>query len=493
MAQQSRSHGRFGAAEPASARDGNGTQRERPARKPRAEELARKQRAKARRERPQPAKGSFADLGVPQELVAGLAEQGIAHPFPIQSATIPDALAGRDLLGRGQTGSGKTLAFALPMLARLMRARRRGKAPRGLVLSPTRELAAQIADVIAPLARYAGLHSVLVAGGMSYTPQLKALSRGVDIVIATPGRLIDLLDRGAVDLSQIEVSVLDEADEMCDMGFLPEVTAIWDEVPAESQHLLFSATLDDQVAGLAERYLREPIEHGVDPALATVQTMDHQIWIVHPLDKLEVLTALTSRAGRTLVFVRTQAEADRIAGTLRSRGVLAGSLHGGLRQGARTRVLEAFKRGDLPVLVATDVAARGIHVDDVSVVVQADPPHDAKDYLHRAGRTARAGEKGRVISLAAPRQRRRMAQIAEKVGVRVEQRRLRPGDEELDELISESGGGQPTGAPVSDDRYEALLRPARSGGGRRGPAAGWKRKMARRDGGGGRNERRRRG
>ncbi len=395
---------------------------------------------------------SFADLGLPVELVDALTEQGITQPFPIQQATVPDALAGRDLLGRGQTGSGKTLAFALPLLARLMAGDRPGKAPRAVILSPTRELAMQIADVILPLARRAGLFGVLVAGGMSYTPQLKALEKGVDVIIATPGRLIDLTERGAADLGSVEVAVLDEADQMCDMGFLPEVTALWDQVPADAQHLLFSATLDDDVAGLAERYLHDPIEHGVGPAGATVRTMDHQVWTVHPLDRLEIVSIVANRPGRTLVFVRTQSEADRVSGTLRSRGIMAGSLHGGLRQGARSRVMAAFKRGDLPVLVATDVAARGIHVDDVSLVLQADMAHDAKDYLHRAGRTARAGESGRVLSLVAPRQRRRMDQIASQVGLDAPQLRVRPGDEALDEY-----GDSPQGPAIDEQAYEAVL------------------------------------
>ncbi len=427
-----------------------------PSRKPRAEELARKQRILERAQQGT----SFADLGLPGVLVDAVAAEGITSPFPIQVATIPDALAGRDLLGRGQTGSGKTLAFALPLITHLMGQRRQGKAPRAVVLSPTRELAMQISNVIAPLARKAGLFSILVAGGMSYTPQLKALERGVDIIIATPGRLIDLCERGAADLGQVQVAVLDEADEMCDMGFLPEVTALWDRIPAEAQHLLFSATLDDEVAGLAERYLRDPVEHGVDPTGASVATMDHQIWTVHPTDRLEIVSQVANRPGRTLVFVRTQLEADKVAATLRARGIMAGSLHGGLRQGARTRVMDAFKRGDLPVLVATDVAARGIHVDDVSLVLQADMAHDAKDYLHRAGRTARAGETGRVVSLVAPRQRRSMEQISRQIGLDARPQRVRPGDEILDEY----GAKQPRRGAIDDPSYEDLLEP------RRGPS-----------------------
>lgn len=426
--------------------------------KPRAQEIARKARAERRRTTAENA-GSFATLGLPDVLVAALATQGITSPFPIQQATIPDALAGHDLLGRGQTGSGKTLAFVLPLLARLMGSRRRGPAPRAVVLSPTRELAAQIADVVAPLARRVGLSSVLIAGGMSYEPQLKALKRGVDIVVATPGRLIDLTERGAANLAHVRIAVLDEADQMCDMGFLPEVTALWDQLGDQVQHLLFSATLDDDVAGLVDRYLHEPIEHGVDDTGASVRTMDHQIWTVHPLDRLEIVSAVADRPGRTLVFVRTQRDADQVAATLRGRGIMAGALHGGLRQGARTRVMAAFKRGDLPVLVATDVAARGIHVDDVSLVLQADIAHDAKDYLHRAGRTARAGEAGRVLSLVAPRQRRRMEQISRQVGLDARPLRVRPGDE----VLAQYRNGRPRSGPIDEAGYEAVLRVHRAG------------------------------
>lgn len=435
--------------------------------KPRAEEIARKKRAEQRRKMVA-SNQSFASLGVPEVLVDALQEQGLTRPFPIQAATIPDALAGRDLLGRGQTGSGKTLAFALPVITKLMGSKRRGRAPRAVILSPTRELAAQIADVVAPLARQAGLFTVLVVGGMSYDPQLQGLRRGADIIVATPGRLIDLTERGAADLGQVRIAVLDEADQMCDMGFLPEVTALWDQLPAEAQHLLFSATLDDDVAGLADRYLDDPVEHGVDDRGASVSTMDHHIWTVHPLDRLEIVSAVAERPGRTLVFVRTQRDADQVSATLRSRGIMAGGLHGGLRQGARNRVMEAFKRGDLPVLVATDVAARGIHVDDVSLVLQADMPHDAKDYLHRAGRTARAGESGRVVSMVAPRQRRRMEQIARQVGLKARPVRVRPGDE----VLASYESGRARGAAIDEAAYEAVLRPRRPAGRRNARRSG---------------------
>lgn len=403
---------------------------------------------------------TFAELGLPASLVDALDAQGITAPFAIQTATIPDSLSGRDVLGRGQTGSGKTLAFSLPTLARLAERQRPGRAPRAVILSPTRELAMQIADVIQPLARALGLFSVLVAGGMKYGPQLKMLERGVDIIVATPGRMIDLIERGAADLSQVEVAILDEADEMCDMGFFEEVTAIWDAVPADAQHLLFSATLDGDVEQIVSTYLHDPVEHGVDSVKATVTTMDHRIWTVHPLDKFQIASMVANRPGRTLVFVRTQMDAEKMGQYLRRHGLMAGALHGGMRQGARSRVMDAFRRGDLPILVATDVAARGIDVNDVSLVLQADIAHDAKDYLHRAGRTARAGSDGQVISFVAPRQRRRMDQISRQIGLESKNVRVRLGDETLEDYDA------PTGEPIAEESYEAVLWPPRPARGR---------------------------
>ncbi|HSN06794.1 MAG TPA: DEAD/DEAH box helicase, partial [Candidatus Angelobacter sp.] len=299
----------------------------------------------------------FADLGLPSELTSVLAGLGITEPFPIQAATIPDALEGKDVLGRGRTGSGKTLGFGLPMLTRL--STKRGMGVRGLVLVPTRELAMQVADVLAPLARATGLDVALVAGGMPYGPQLRAFERGVDVVVATPGRLVDLLDQGAASLDTVEVTVLDEADHMADLGFWPAVTRIVDETPADGQRLLFSATLDGAVDRLVKRYMHSPVSHEVDPGEASVSTMRHEFWLVAPHHKNELSNLVASRGGRTLVFARTQQGADRIAARLREVGILAGALHGGLTQGARARVLAAFKDGRLPVLVATDVAARG--------------------------------------------------------------------------------------------------------------------------------------
>ncbi len=395
----------------------------------------------------------FADLGVPSELTAVLAGLGITEPFPIQTATIPDALEGRDVLGRGRTGSGKTLGFGLPMLTRL--STKRGMGVRGLVLVPTRELAMQVADVLAPLARATGLDVTLVAGGMPYGPQLRAFERGVDVVVATPGRLVDLLDQGAASLSSVEVTVIDEADHMADLGFWPAVTRIVDETPAEGQRLLFSATLDGAVDRLVKRYMHDPVHHEVDPAQSSISTMRHEFWLVAPHHKNDLSNRIASRGGRTLVFARTQQGAERIAERLRQAGVLAGALHGGLTQGARARVLAAFKEGRLPVLVATDVAARGIHVDDVSLVLQIDPPANGKDYLHRSGRTARAGEDGVVVSLLLRHQRRQVAMLAQAAGVHAEFVEVAPGDPRITEIAGEDTAGE----PVSEEQYAALVAP----------------------------------
>ncbi|MDX6320790.1 MAG: hypothetical protein QOF52_648 [Propionibacteriaceae bacterium] len=403
----------------------------------------------------------FAALGLPEPLVAALQSQGITEPFPIQAATIPDALTGRDVLGRGQTGSGKTLGFGLPMLARLSGSH--GKTPRGIVLVPTRELAMQVADVIAPLAKTVGMSVTLIAGGMSYTPQLRAFQRGVDIVVATPGRLIDLLEQGAVDLSKVEVAVLDEADHMADLGFMPAVTTLLDAVPEGGQRMLFSATLDRAVDRLVRRYLNNPVTHEVDSGQATVSTMEHHLLHVLPHDKNQLTAEIAGRQGRTVVFVRTQRGADRVAEQLRESGVMAGALHGGLTQGARSRIMAAFKDGNVPVLVATDVAARGIHVDEVGLVLQVDPPAGPKEYLHRAGRTARAGGTGVVVTLALPHQRKEVGRLASQAGVKSAPLEARPGDETLARV---TGARQPSGVAVSTAEFERLIAPPSRGGGR---------------------------
>ncbi len=402
------------------------------------------------------ADNGFAGLGLPSTVVRALAAGGITQPFPIQAATIGDALAGRDVLGRARTGSGKTLGFGLPMITRLVGSTASAHTARGIVLVPTRELALQVADVIAPLARAHGLSVTLVTGGMSYTPQLRAFERGVDIAVATPGRLIDLLEQGAADLSRVEVTVLDEADHMADLGFLPAVTQILDAVPAGGQRMLFSATLDRAVDRLVRMYLVDPVTHEVDPGQASITTMSHHLVHVQPSDKTAVTAEIASRSGRTIAFVRTQLGGDRIAEQLRAAGVLAGALHGGLTQGARARILAAFKDGRLPVLVATDVAARGIHVDEVGLVLQVDPPNGPKDYLHRAGRTARAGEDGVVVSLVLPHQRRDMQRLTHQAGVSAEAVAAQPGDAELAQLT----GARPGGATaVTRAEFDAIVAP----------------------------------
>ncbi|MFD7160277.1 DEAD/DEAH box helicase [Kribbella sp. NPDC059898] len=387
----------------------------------------------------------FAALGLAPRLVQRLARDGITSPFPIQAATIPDALAGKDVLGRGQTGSGKTLGFGLPTLMRLAGGRTESRRPRGMILVPTRELAMQVHDALEPLAHVMNVSLKLIAGGLPYPKQIESLRRGVDLLIATPGRLIDLCEQGAADLGAVEVAVLDEADHMCDMGFMPAVTTLLDMTPPEGQRLLFSATLDNDVDKIVKTYLKDPVQHSTESGQATVTTMEHHLLVIEPAHKQSLTAELASRDGRTIVFVRTKLGADRIATQLRDRGVMAAALHGGLTQGMRNRTLDQFKDGSVPVLVATDVAARGIHVDDVGLVVQADPPAEHKDYLHRAGRTARAGGKGAVVTLVLPHQRRGMIRMAESAGVKAEPVRARPGDELVTEL---TGGTKPSGYPV---------------------------------------------
>ncbi|MDX6279439.1 MAG: hypothetical protein QOH03_510 [Kribbellaceae bacterium] len=387
----------------------------------------------------------FAALGLAPRLVQRMAKDGITQPFPIQEATIPDAMAGKDVLGRGQTGSGKTLGFGLPTLMRLAGGHTESRRPRGMVLVPTRELAMQVHDALEPLAHVMGVTIKLIAGGLPYPKQIESLRRGVDLLIATPGRLIDLCEQGAADLGAVEVAVLDEADHMCDMGFMPAVTTLLDMTPKSGQRLLFSATLDNDVDKIVKTYLKDPVTHSTESGQATVSTMEHHLLVIEPGHKQSLTAELASRDGRTIVFVRTKLGADRVATQLRDRGVMAAALHGGLTQGARNRTLDQFKDGSVPVLVATDVAARGIHVDDVGLVVQADPPAEHKDYLHRAGRTARAGGKGAVVTLLLPHQRRGMMRMAESAGVQAEPVRARPGDGLMTEL---TGGTKPSGFPV---------------------------------------------
>jgi superfamily II DNA/RNA helicase len=360
-----------------------------------------------------PPGSSFGELGVPAALVAALTARGITTPRPIQARALPDALAGRDILGRAETGSGKTLAFGLPLLIGTAAASgaRPARQPRGLVLVPTRELADQVHDELLPLAALLGLRLLAVYGGVSIHRQVQRLRNGVDVVVATPGRLLDLLGQGACSLDRVDIAVLDEADHMADMGFLPAVTSLLDQVPPGGQRLLFSATLDGQVDTLVRRYLTDPVRHMVTPTAAAAALMDHQIRTVRPGDKVAVAAELAGRPGRTLLFVRTKHGAARLARQLERAGVRAGALHGNLAQPARTRALAAFAAGTVPVLVATDIAARGIHVDGIDLVVHFDPPAEAKAYLHRSGRTARAGAAGTVVTLALPEQATDVAKL----------------------------------------------------------------------------------
>ncbi|MGN9774760.1 DEAD/DEAH box helicase [Micromonospora sp. H33] len=402
----------------------------------------------------------FAALGLPQPLVRALARQGITTPFEIQRATMPDALAGRDVLGRGQTGSGKTLAFGLPLLARVAAGERaRPLRPRALVLVPTRELAMQVNDALLPLGKAVDVFLKTAVGGVPYDRQIDALRRGVEVVVATPGRLGDLIDRGVCRLDDVEVTVLDEADQMADMGFLPEVTELLAKTPADAQRLLFSATLDGDVDALVKRFMTDPVTHSTAPPTAAVSTMDHHLLLIPPHDKFPVAASIAAREGRTMVFARTQLGVDRLVQQLAAVGVRAGGLHGGKTQRMRTRTLAEFREGRVNVLVATDVAARGIHVDGVSLVLHVDPPKDPKDYLHRAGRTARAGESGAVATLVLPKQRRTTLAMLEKAGVEPAETRVRAGDPALAELI---GAREPSGVPVRDEP-----EPRRSSGPRR--------------------------
>jgi len=369
--------------------------------------------------RPEPPVRSFADLGLDPRIVTALAAGGITAPFAIQARALPDALAGRDVLGRAETGSGKTLAFGLPMLSRVaaIPGRPRATAPRGLVLVPTRELAAQVADVLKPIGRCLGLLVTTVYGGVSIDRQIDRLRRGADVVVATPGRLIDLLDRQACSLAEVDVTVLDEADHMADLGFLPSVTRILDLTPASGQRLLFSATLDRGVDRLVHAYLTDPALHAVEPQALADGAVEHATLVLDAADKLAVAAELAGRPSRTLFFVRTKHGADRLARQLERSGIAASAIHGDRNQNQRQRALDAFGAGHPRVLVATDVAARGIHVDGIELVVHFDPPRDHKDYLHRSGRTARAGATGMVVALAQRDQVRDLDRLHTSAGI----------------------------------------------------------------------------
>ena len=372
------------------------------------------------------------------DLTQALAAAGIDRPFPVQAMTIPDALAGRDVCGKAQTGSGKTLAFGLPVLMRTSRAQPRR--PHALVLVPTRELARQVEDVLRPLAEWRGLRLGAVYGGAPMDRQIKSLRQGLDIVVATPGRLIDLGDRGDVSVADVRILVLDEADRMVDMGFLPQVEWVLRRLPEPHQTLLFSATLDNDVDHLIRTYANDPVRHEVVSELPTVESMEHRFLKVHQLDKVKVASAIAGGVFRTLVFVRTKRGADRLVVQLRREGVTAEVLHGGLTQGARQRALQRFTKGDVGLLVATDVAARGLDIDGVDVVVHYDPPEDHKAYLHRSGRTARAGEPGVAVSLLLWDQVAEAERLRTRLGIRHPLAEVFSNDPRLADLTGDGWG-----------------------------------------------------
>ena len=387
---------------------------------------------------------TFAELGIAPKLVERLTAQGINHPFPIQIATLPDALAGHDILGRGQTGSGKTLAFGLAMLTNLNGRVAKPHKPLGLVLTPTRELAQQIDEVLTPLAKSIGLDSVVIAGGMPYGKQITAMRQSCPILVATPGRLIDLLDKGEVQLDDLQITVLDEADQMADMGFLPVVKEILDQAKPDGQRLLFSATLDRGVDALVKKYLNAPKTHSLQNDRASVSTMKHYVLTMQTTDKDDVTAQIASRSGKTILFVKTQRGADRLADKLAHAGVPVGALHGGKSQAVRTRTLALFKETPNAALVATDVAARGIHVDGISLVVHFDAPTDHKDYLHRSGRTARAGEEGNVVLLSTTKSQSGVKSLTSRAGVTPIFVHVEPMSNELIEI---TGATEPSGIP----------------------------------------------
>ena len=425
---------------------------------------------------------TFADLGLPTPLVDELTSQGLIEPFPIQQATIADALAGRDTLGRGRTGSGKTLAFTLPLLARLLESNkpRENYAPRALILVPTRELANQVCDVLAPLARRLGMRTTTVYGGVGYPKQIEALRNGVDIVVACPGRFIDLMESGHVDLDAIEITVLDEADHMAELGFLEHVTQILSKTPREGQRMLFSATLDRGIDKLVRKFLNNPVTHEVESTDENDAMMTHYFFNVSQANRFDVLQDLCAAPGRSLVFTRTKHGARKLTEALIKAGVPAVELHGDLSQNVRARNLAAFSGGKADTLVATDIAARGIHVDDIALVIHADPPEEHKAFLHRSGRTARAGAEGTVVTMVTENMRRHVKRLAKDAGidpisVNVAKgdailEEIAPGEREFKEMPSieerrGGGGGRNGGGGRDRDR-------SRSGGGGRSYGGG---------------------
>ncbi|MFI5755246.1 DEAD/DEAH box helicase [Streptomyces sp. NPDC051569] len=394
-----------------------------------------------------PAVESFDELDMPAGLLKTLTAQGVTDPFPIQGATLPNSLAGRDILGRGRTGSGKTLAFGLALLARTAGRRAEPHAPLALVLVPTRELAQQVTDALTPYATALNLKLTTVVGGLSIGKQASALRRGAEVLVATPGRLKDLIERGDCRLDKVSITVLDEADQMADMGFMPQVTALLKQVEPDGQRMLFSATLDRNIDKLVRLYLTDPVVHSVDPSQGAVVTMEHHVfYVLDETDKKAVTTRIAARDGRVLFFLDTKRSVDRLVKRLLASGVRAGGLHGGRSQPQRNRTLEQFKNGQVTALVATNVAARGIHVDDLDLVVNVDPPVDHKDYLHRGGRTARAGESGSVVTLVLPEQRREMTRLMSDAGIAPRSARIKSTDEELAQL---TGAREPSGVAVT--------------------------------------------
>ena len=432
---------------------------------------------------------TFADLGLPTPLVDELTSQGLIEPFPIQQATIADALAGRDTLGRGRTGSGKTLAFTLPLLARLLESNkpRENYAPRALILVPTRELANQVCDVLAPLARRLGMRTTTVYGGVGYPKQIEALRNGVDIVVACPGRFIDLMESGHVDLDAIEITILDEADHMAELGFLEHVTQILSKTPREGQRMLFSATLDRGIDKLVRKFLNNPVTHEVESTDENDAMMTHYFFNVSQANRFDVLQDLCAAPGRSLVFTRTKHGARKLTEALIKSGVPAVELHGDLSQNVRARNLAAFSGGKADTLVATDIAARGIHVDDIALVIHADPPEEHKAFLHRSGRTARAGAEGTVVTMVTENMRRHVKRLAKDAGIEpisvnvakgdaiLEE--IAPGEREFKEMPSieeRRGGGRNGGGGRDRDRSRSGGGRSYGGGGDRGRSGGGK-------------------
>ncbi|GAA2822684.1 DEAD/DEAH box helicase [Nonomuraea rubra] len=407
-----------------------------------------------------PAAATFAELGMPPALLKVLTGLGLNEPFPIQAATLPNSLAGRDVLGRGRTGSGKTLAFGLALLVRTSGQRAQSRRPLALILVPTRELAQQVTDALTPYAQALKLRLATVVGGMSIGRQAQALRNGAEVVVATPGRLRDLIERGECRLDQVGITVLDEADQMADMGFMPQITHLLDQVRPGGQRMLFSATLDRNVDLLVRRYLNDPVVHSVDPSAGAVTTMEHHVLHVQGADKQATTVEIAARDGRVIMFLDTKHAVDRLTEQLLNSGVRAAALHGGKSQPQRTRTLDQFKSGHVTVLVATNVAARGIHVDNLDLVVNVDPPNDHKDYLHRGGRTARAGESGSVVTLVLPNQRRDMTRLMADAGIVPQTSEVRSGEAELRRI---TGAQAPSGIPVTITAPVAGRRSGRNG------------------------------